>query len=192
MTVRLNPKRMVGLPRSRVGLHAPSGFDPNAPRLGARAVNESIAPVCPITRSEVPPSQPGIRLPSIPRATDLDSAIKAINAIGDIINEESSGAGIRWLEQYRVTAIVRIFNPEDDSQWVDVERIMKLVMEDQITGELWVWELEHQQQAPAPIPPSEPTQLTNYDPATGRWVVVSTPPTDPTAPVVPVIPVTVP
>ena len=83
---------------------------------------------------------PGIKVPVVPRASDLPSAIVAINAIAAILTEESYRK-IRWLEKERVTARVRIFNPEDDSQWVDVIRIMKLVMEDQITGELWVWEL---------------------------------------------------
>lgn len=133
-------------------------------RVAARAgVNGSVAPACPVTRSEVPPAQPGIKVPFVPKATDLDSAIAAINKLIDIVMTDTEPS-IRWLEKERVTAIVRIFNPDDDSQWVDVERIMRLVMEDQITGDLWLWELGQ----PNPIAPSAANVLNNLNQATGQ------------------------
>jgi hypothetical protein len=106
----------------------------------AVSLSQSAAPVCPITRSEVPPSQPGIKVPVVPKAADLPSAIQAINKIIDIIATDSEPT-IRWLEKYRVTTIVRIENPYDENQWVEVERIQALMMEDQVTGDLWYWEL---------------------------------------------------
>jgi hypothetical protein len=130
-------------------------------RLGPAAQalgNESVAPVCPVTRAEVPPTQRGIKVPYIPKATDLESAIKAINSIIDIIATDSE-ATIRWLEKERTTMIVRITNPEDEDQWVDVERIIRLVMEDQITGDLWLWELGQS----APPAPSAQTILDNLN-----------------------------
>jgi hypothetical protein len=112
------------------------------PRPTALAVSlsQSVAPVCPIVRGEIPPTQPGIKVPVVPKAADLPSAIAAINKVIDIIAEESEPT-IRWLEKYRVTTIVRIENPSDSNQWVEVERIQALMMEDQITGDLWYWEL---------------------------------------------------
>jgi hypothetical protein len=38
------------------------------------------------------------------------------------------GGKVIYEEKSRVTQKVRITNPEDDQQWVDVERIQKLVM----------------------------------------------------------------
>lgn len=115
----------------------------------AVSLSQSSAPVCPITRSEVPPSPPGIKVPTVPRPTDLPSAIDAITKIIDIISEDAAPS-IRWLEKYRVTTIVRIENPTDSNQWVEVERIQALMMEDQITGDLWYWELG----PPSPPAPS--------------------------------------
>lgn len=140
----------------------------------ARALgNQSVAPVCPTTRSEIPPTQPGIKIPFIPKATDLDSAIAAINKLIDIINTESEPS-IRWLEKERTTDIVRITNPDDESQWVDVERITRLVMEDQITGDLWIWELGQS----APIAPSAQQILNNLDKFKYMTLTVVTPPQD--------------
>jgi hypothetical protein len=141
--------------------------------VGALAVNESVAPVCPITRSEVPPTQPGIKIPFIPKATDLDSAIAAINKLIDIINTDSEPS-VRWLEKERSTQIVRVTNPEDEDQWVDVERITRLVMEDQITGDLWVWELGQS----APPAPSAQKILDNLDKFKYMTLTVVTPPQD--------------
>jgi hypothetical protein len=135
--------------------------------------NQSVAPVCPVTRSEMPPAQRGIRVPAIPKATDLDSAIKAINQLIDLINTDSEPS-IRWLEKERTTNIVRITNPEDDSQWVDVERIERLVMEDQETGDLWVWELGQS----APPAPSAQQILNNLDKFKYMTLTVVTPPQD--------------
>lgn len=164
---------------SRVGLHAaassPGRISSNVMARAVSTVNESVAPVCPISRGETPPAQPGIKLPSVPLATDLESAIKAINTIAAIMNDENSEPFIRWLEKYRVTAIVRIFNPDDDSQWVDVERIMKLVMEDQENGDLWVWELEH----PSPPAPGTPGVIINnaeFNADQNKWIVMAKPP----------------
>lgn len=72
-------------------------------------------------------------------ANDLPSAIQAVNALVTAYNAQAS---IRWLEKYRITQPVRIFNPNDNSQWVDVMQIVKLVMEDQITGDLWAWQID--------------------------------------------------
>jgi hypothetical protein len=140
------------------------------PSIAALAAgNESVAPACPVTRSELPPSQPGIKIPFVPKATDLDSAIKAINQIIDILVGGDSGPTIRWLEKERATEIVRITNPDDEDQWVDVERITMLLMEDQITGDLWLWELGPPQ-GPPPAPSVPAATKNTYYGQTGTVV----------------------
>ena|SRR5258708_5961759 len=115
------------------------------------------APICHIP-PVVPPSQPKpVALPSIPLAHDLHSAIAAINAMRVTImylsgqrpahnpqftNNATSKQDKpqRWTENARVVETVRVFNPNDKSQYVDVERINQLTMKDGITGESWTWD----------------------------------------------------
>jgi hypothetical protein len=49
--------------------------------------NGSAAPVCPISRSQAAPGMPGIRVPMVPKATDLPSAIQAANTIKNILQQ---------------------------------------------------------------------------------------------------------
>ena len=46
----------------------------------------------------------------------------------------------RWIEANRSTQIVRVFNPKDKEQWVDIESINSLDMIDGVTGETWHWQ----------------------------------------------------
>jgi len=108
------------------------------PRVGTTT---SVAPVCPISRPEPIPPQPGIKLPVPTLAYDLPSAIAAVNALVTVHNVAQKTSNVRWVERERTVQNVRIFNPNDNSQYVDVVRIVKLIMEDVITGELWWWEL---------------------------------------------------
>jgi hypothetical protein len=133
MNIPVKPPNMIRRPPTMV--RAP------VPRVGTTT---SVAPVCPISRPEVPPQQPGIKLPVPTLAYDFPSALAAINAIVTIYNAEQQQqkfTNVRWVERERVSQNVRIFNPSDRSQYVDVVRITKLVMEDVLTGELWWWEL---------------------------------------------------
>jgi hypothetical protein len=57
----------------------------------------------------------------IPKATDLPSALKAIQAITN--NFET----------------VRVFNPDNPDQWVDVQQITGLSFTDPVTGRTLVW-----------------------------------------------------
>lgn len=103
----------------------------NKPLRPMTFANGGIAPVCPTSRSQFPAAQPMSR--AVPIATDLPSAIRAINQL--IIMMETP----KWQEIHRVVTPVRIFNPNDSSQWVDVERIASLTFQDQTTGGLWNW-----------------------------------------------------
>lgn len=103
---------------------------------------------------------------AIPDPTDLKSAIDAIRALKRIIewitdqapqrpNEQTGritspsnkppGAGKkpprppRFIETKRSEEIIRVYNPQDKEQWVDVKRINRLTMADRKTGETWDW-----------------------------------------------------
>jgi hypothetical protein len=54
-------------------------------------------------------------------------------------NKQSKQKTSRWVEQSRQTGKVRVYNPDDHEQYVDVEQINQLTMRDQITGATWVW-----------------------------------------------------
>jgi hypothetical protein len=45
----------------------------------------------------------------------------------------------QWQEVNRVVTPVRIFNPNDNQQWVDVERIAQVTFQDQTTNGLFQW-----------------------------------------------------
>ena len=114
-------------------------------------VNGSVAPVCPTSRSQAPSGMPGVVTPAIPRATDLPSAIQAINQLIMMlqqpthpnmflqINNTMPFPMSRWVETNRVTTKVRIFNPNDNSQWVDVERISNLTFTDRSNNDKFNW-----------------------------------------------------
>ena len=109
-------------------------------------VNGSVAPVCPVSRSQVPFARPAPPF-AIPRAVDLPSAIQAINQLIMLFSTPMTQNNTveypylpRWEEIHRDTTIVRISNPEDPEMWVDVERITNLVFQDKTTDQLFQWE----------------------------------------------------
>jgi hypothetical protein len=116
-------------------------------------------PVCHVSTDQVIDQPPKVLLPSIPEATDLNSALAAINAMrqmllllagqigrggaqgppgaaGKSAQKEKVG---RWNEVSRSTSKVKVFNPDDKTQFVEVERINKLTMKDSVTNEQWIW-----------------------------------------------------
>lgn len=113
-------------------------------------------PVC-----HIPPAQPQVlpnlqNLPQVPPATDLPSALAAIAAIRLIINQitnvnnttngprgggsGSSSEDADWVEDSRVSEKVRVYNPEDKKQYVDIQRINRLVMKNTKTKQHWQWD----------------------------------------------------
>ncbi len=112
------------------------------------------APVC-----HIPPTQPSRQpspqeLPSIPVAqANVQSLTASVNAMRQVINyitgrqgpqgpQGTSGSPskpARWTEASRSTGTVRIYNPDDKTQFVDVEQINQLTMKDGVTGESWSW-----------------------------------------------------
>lgn len=137
----------------------------------ASGQNGSVAPVCPISRSQAVPGQPGIMLPSIPKAMDLPSVIMAVNAItqilinmtvppraggvspiqlgtpalakptGGVAASGVSGKASRgtWFETDRQTEVVKVVNPDDDTQFVTFERINSITMTNSSTNESLTW-----------------------------------------------------
>lgn len=115
------------------------------------------APVC----NNAPPAvidQPTAKgMPAIPEATDLPSLIAAVGILRRIVQQmiNSPGfpgglsgfkvktdkpRGFREIKKYRVTKKTRVFNPNDHSQYVDVEQIVGMVMQDPLTGQVWQWQ----------------------------------------------------
>jgi hypothetical protein len=100
-------------------------------------------------------------MPSIPLATlDPASMLAAINALTAAFQLLSGQQPARpqgtgqdgqpgapgqdakkgdWQETSRSVGTIRVTNPKDSTQFVDVQVINKLVMTDQATGKTWVW-----------------------------------------------------
>jgi len=79
-------------------------------------------------------------MPSVPPATpDLQSLVHTVNILRTIIINMQNTRKAVWRETGRVTEMVRVFNPTDHTQYVDVERINRLTMADQVTGQVWEW-----------------------------------------------------
>lgn len=125
------------------------------------------APVCPISRSQPVPGMPGTRLPYIPLAVDLPSAIAALHAINlhlmqptminnvyppepiprpgtDGPNQDGGGRPKkpRWVEVGRVSDTMRISNIDDDEAWVELDVIKELTFRDEASGNYLYWKLE--------------------------------------------------
>jgi hypothetical protein len=82
-----------------------------------------------------------LRFPAIAQAQDMQSLITSVNQlkhIVDILTNQFEEA-VHWVERSRKTEIVRITNPDDEEQWVDVERITHLVFQNTVTEELFEW-----------------------------------------------------
>jgi hypothetical protein len=106
------------------------------------------APVCHDSRDQVISQPAPNKLPAIPIATDLPSAIRAIAALKTIVEQITRPTttrptplpGIGTYKQFsQVTEKVKVTNPNDPSQFVEIERIKSLVMKDIKTGEAWTW-----------------------------------------------------
>lgn len=110
-----------------------------------RSVNGSVAPTCPVSRSQVPIARAALPV-AIARPIDLPSAIQAINQLITIINDSPTENNLvdypylpRWHEIHRDTTVVRITNPDDKEMWVDVERITNLIFQDRTSEQLFQW-----------------------------------------------------
>jgi hypothetical protein len=116
------------------------------------------APVChipPVTET----NQPGpLNIPSIPPAQPTVQSLTAtVNAMREVIMYltgqrgqagANGAAGAKsspapagsWTQKQIVTEVVRVYNPNDNTQYVDVERVNKLVMGNDATKQLWTFQ----------------------------------------------------
>lgn len=123
-------------------------------------MTDPVGPICHLPGDTPDPNTQPALLPPIPIATNLASALMAINAMRTIIHQitgqtqsrPSGSTGFkfknddakknkqgRWQEANRVSETVKIKNPDDENQFVEVKRINELTMRDSQTGETWVW-----------------------------------------------------
>lgn len=119
----------------------------------------SNAPVCHIA-PETSPQQPGpTNLPGIPPALpNLQSLVQTVNALRQTViimsgqqgtqgrpgapgqNGGNNNARGTWSEAKRATQKVKVYNKDDKTQFIEVERINRLEMVNKDTGQTWVWE----------------------------------------------------
>jgi hypothetical protein len=94
-------------------------------------------------------------IPAIPVATDMASAIQAINTMRQIIqamtNQTGGGGGggpgtvstvqanFQENKSKRVVQTVRVYNPNDKTQFVDVKQITGLTFENRLTKQTITW-----------------------------------------------------
>lgn len=122
-------------------------------------MSTAIGPVCHIPPKTITTVQPPpVNLPNIPPAGNTVASLQAsVNAMRQVIIYLSGQAGprgaqgakgeaakktppVRWSESARVVETVRIYDPNDNTVYVDVERINNLTMKDGVTGESWSWD----------------------------------------------------
>lgn len=75
----------------------------------------------------------------IPKATDLPSALRAIQAITNNFYTLMKAGNFQEQRQLRTFQTVRVFNPDDSNQWVDVQQITGLTFVDPVTGRTLTW-----------------------------------------------------
>ena len=113
----------------------------------------STAPICYI--NPPPPSAEPVTpaIPAIPVATDLASAIQAINTLTRIVqqitnqNSSSGGGGSVSVKSAnfsedkakRTTTVTRVFNQNDKTQYVDVKQITGLTFLNPVTKQTITW-----------------------------------------------------
>ncbi len=99
----------------------------------------SSPPVCNVQGFVKEPDQKLSAFQPIPKATDLQSALQAIQAITNNFYTLMKSGNFTEVRNLRTFETVRIFNPDDTSQWVDVQQITGLTFRDPVTGRTIIW-----------------------------------------------------
>ena len=121
------------------------------------------APICSTTPTPATQTKLAPLVNSIPIASDLSTAIAAINALRQVVNgllgantqgnggqgpgpnPNNTGGGFTSKSQFQVanqvTKTTRIYDPNDPSKqtYVDVDQIVGLTMMNPVTRETWQW-----------------------------------------------------
>jgi hypothetical protein len=105
----------------------------------------------------VPAQNPSpVNIPSIPVAdATVQSLQNTVNVMRQVLQlllgqqgfqgppgqpgRNAQSATGQFTETKRVTEVVRVFNPDDNTQFVDVERTNQLVMSNKATKQTWVY-----------------------------------------------------
>lgn len=96
-------------------------------------------PVCNVAGPVKFPDQALAKFQPIPKPTDLPSVIKAIQAITNNFYTLARSGNFIENRNLRTYQTVRVFNPENTDQWVDVLQITGLTFVDPVTGRTLVW-----------------------------------------------------
>jgi len=99
-----------------------------------------VAPVCHIVRSQIPPDPKRQKIPPIRRATGATDVVDTVNQIKDVLDQVLHNENQpEWVEVTRNTQRVRIHNAMNFNQWIEVERITRIVMQNKITDAKLEW-----------------------------------------------------
>lgn len=117
------------------------------------------APICRIAPDTTVDQPDPVLLPTIPvPAPNWDAMMATVSALKHTVEQlagqrpvqnggsnKSGNKGNkknqtnRFNEINRVTTQVRVYNPNDKSQYVDIDQINQLTLQDKVTGETWGW-----------------------------------------------------
>jgi|SRR5712664_913789 len=120
------------------------------------------APVCHISPTTAKDQPQPVNLPAVPLAQpNIQSLVTTVNALRQTIllitgqqgprgpagqaGRSGGGGGAKsnkaqWTEQSRTVETVKVHNKDDDTQFIEVERINHLVMKDAASGQTWTWD----------------------------------------------------
>ena len=92
-----------------------------------------VAPVCPIVRSQALPEAKRQLIPPIRRATggNIGDTVNQIKDVLDLVLHNDDQP--EWVEIIRNTQRVRIHSAVNYNNWVEVERITRVVWQNNIT-----------------------------------------------------------
>jgi len=123
-------------------------------------MSNAVGPVCHIPPPFTPGNPQPLNMPGLPGpATDLVSAIALINSMRAVLaqmvdtHQSGNNTGVtnnfitqsdkkaQWVEVDRQVEKVRVYQNNDKTSpnYVDVEQINQLTMQDRRTGALWRW-----------------------------------------------------
>ena len=125
-------------------------------------MSNTVGPVCHIPPANTPGNSQPQNMPGLPgpvSANDPNSMANLLNAMRlamlallNQLNDNNKGQGgfnrrpdpskkPSWTEVNRVTETVRVFqnNDKTSGNWVDVEQINSLTMQNKQTGDQWKW-----------------------------------------------------
>ena len=115
----------------------------------------------PVTAPPGTPATPAsssnvLQIPTVPTATDLPSALVAINVIGQAIAQianafgniptavaaarnTTAATGGPFTKVSETTATVVLEDPNDSTVQVEITQVTELIMKNNTTGETWIW-----------------------------------------------------